>query len=857
MARIQYRPASRSKGFRPQQLSTAGISRMREEGNRLIQGMERRRRAEKEQRDQNLRAMESDARYTEQLTRENNAIQQRNLENEGKQRIADIQGARDQSLIDEKARQSIFDSIISFSTTAAEQQARRRKEELENMAAEINSRPLTSYSREELEQRIAAEQTLAFGGVQNAVEINANALETNEDPVETKKAHASNPGTTAVERQLVTNNGFLTSGDILLTGRYNDAETEYTADDGTKFKGIEAKNSRYLSEQLFNITLKDLFKLTGVADGLYVADAVDKLRKIGEVYHNQARKNEGELADAQVESTAKNIEAANTTEAQTLAFAHRKLAQGNVEALDAFEKYAGGAVDVDIEVFRQVDLKGNGKTFDQEWPERWKKILQNRDDAFVKQQDQDTKLKKAEDLAWFNANIDNIQEAVDLNPHQAERLLVERYNNLGITMPQPLKSIVAEGLKRNKEEVQFQIDQRTKYGILDTSFVNSIRDRTQQSLAREALQTQEEARYGPASLGIKKGFKATARKLTKINPNEEQGSAQTFLVQARLESEFLKQVKLTNDPLAALENVNAMVDAGRNGDKSSPFYQDTGFLNNRLVFPNIETSDVERQEKNQYIDKQTLRYGRTVVDKPFALASSLEMDAAYESSVAGVIKYPAGILRVADATGMKPSEVYNAHRMANNAATGDNKPMLGDSPASVIVDNVSPKIRKLLLSEDPFKVKQGIAQITGDLGYTRQERKTIDSFVDMGAAAGAKFPELVAAQMILESALGTATSGTNNFFGMKAFGDEAFTEKQTTEFYDGVEEVETAYFKNYSSPEESVSDLVTKWYKDYPGYQGINNATSLEEAAMMLQEQGYATDPNYAQKLIEIANRIR
>ena len=147
--------------------------------------------------------------------------------------------------------------------------------------------------------------------------------------------------------------------------------------------------------------------------------------------------------------------------------------------------------------------------------------------------------------------------------------------------------------------------------------------------------------------------------------------------------------------------------------------------------------------------------------------------------------------------------------------------------------------------------------MSGDLGYTRQQRKTIDSFVGMAGSAGAKFPELVAAQMILESAGGTALSGTNNFFGMKATAAESSTAKRTTEFRDGVERAETANFKNYSSPQESVNDLVNKWYKDYPGYQGVNNANSLEEAAMMLQQQGYATDPEYAQKLIQIANRFR
>ncbi len=57
MARIQYQPAARSRGFAPPKLSTAAIDRMRDESNRLIQGMERRRRAEREQDRQDLQAM--------------------------------------------------------------------------------------------------------------------------------------------------------------------------------------------------------------------------------------------------------------------------------------------------------------------------------------------------------------------------------------------------------------------------------------------------------------------------------------------------------------------------------------------------------------------------------------------------------------------------------------------------------------------------------------------------------------------------------------------------------------------------------------------------------------------------------
>jgi flagellum-specific peptidoglycan hydrolase FlgJ len=46
--------------------------------------------------------------------------------------------------------------------------------------------------------------------------------------------------------------------------------------------------------------------------------------------------------------------------------------------------------------------------------------------------------------------------------------------------------------------------------------------------------------------------------------------------------------------------------------------------------------------------------------------------------------------------------------------------------------------------------------------------------------------------------------------------------------------------------------LISRWYQDYEGYSGVNNASSIEEAAQMLVNQGYATDPEYAQKLMRI-----
>ena len=125
-------------------------------------------------------------------------------------------------------------------------------------------------------------------------------------------------------------------------------------------------------------------------------------------------------------------------------------------------------------------------------------------------------------------------------------------------------------------------------------------------------------------------------------------------------------------------------------------------------------------------------------------------------------------------------------------------------------------------------------------------------FVDMASQAGAKYPQLVAAQWALESGWGKSPSGTNNYFGIKAAGGESSTSKQTWEVYGGKEVTTSANFKNYASPQGSVNDLVGKWHKDYKSYKGVNNASDAFSAADMLRQQGYATDPAYSEKLKKI-----
>jgi hypothetical protein len=125
---------------------------------------------------------------------------------------------------------------------------------------------------------------------------------------------------------------------------------------------------------------------------------------------------------------------------------------------------------------------------------------------------------------------------------------------------------------------------------------------------------------------------------------------------------------------------------------------------------------------------------------------------------------------------------------------------------------------------------------------------TWEGVLAAGKDAGAKWPEVVAAQWALESGWGQHTSGLNNYFGLKGNG----TQVNTQEFINGKWITIKAGFIDFPDLYTCVCYLVDRWYKDFGKYQGVNRAASRNECANLLVKEGYATDPGYATKLIQI-----
>ncbi|WP_269933614.1 flagellar assembly peptidoglycan hydrolase FlgJ [Serratia liquefaciens] len=124
--------------------------------------------------------------------------------------------------------------------------------------------------------------------------------------------------------------------------------------------------------------------------------------------------------------------------------------------------------------------------------------------------------------------------------------------------------------------------------------------------------------------------------------------------------------------------------------------------------------------------------------------------------------------------------------------------------------------------------------------------------------------QLIVAQAALESGWGqreipTADgSPSYNLFGIKAGGswDGPVTEITTTEFEQGAAKKIKAKFRVYGSYVEAMADYV-KLLTNNPRYAGVANARSPEQAAQALQQAGYATDPQYASKLVSVIQQMK
>jgi len=126
-------------------------------------------------------------------------------------------------------------------------------------------------------------------------------------------------------------------------------------------------------------------------------------------------------------------------------------------------------------------------------------------------------------------------------------------------------------------------------------------------------------------------------------------------------------------------------------------------------------------------------------------------------------------------------------------------------------------------------------------------------------------PTVLVAQAALETGWGKSImrqqdgSSSHNLFGIKAQGSWKGPEARaiTSEFRDGKMVKETADFRSYSSYADSFHDLVSLLQNNDRYKEVVNSADNPEQFVKELQKAGYATDPDYASKISQIAKQMK
>ncbi|MDQ1213488.1 flagellar assembly peptidoglycan hydrolase FlgJ [Pantoea anthophila] len=124
--------------------------------------------------------------------------------------------------------------------------------------------------------------------------------------------------------------------------------------------------------------------------------------------------------------------------------------------------------------------------------------------------------------------------------------------------------------------------------------------------------------------------------------------------------------------------------------------------------------------------------------------------------------------------------------------------------------------------------------------------------------------QLIIAQAALESGWGhreilTAQGKpSHNLFGIKATPDwkGETTDITTSEYINGSLQKVKASFRVYKNYAEALTDYAT-FLTANPRYQQVISSPTVEKAVNAVQAGGYATDPNYAKKLMKIVHYVQ
>ena len=734
MARLQYQPATRARGFQPIQLSRAGIARMDEEGNRVIRNLEQQRDAENNQRRDNLQAMKANSAYEQQEQERNRRILETN------RKVEEASNANKA-----KSIEATFGRLVNFSETLGKQAGERTKKMIVDQTAVGAKQAEESYYNNPQEQvnYKTAESQLPVASAKYDYAILKDSAEGSLSSLEAAKSIAANPARGFYAQQGYDNQMLTLMTSDTLARELKDTTPKYVDErTGKKFSGFEANTNRDYMRQVLgqvstNLRGSNGLNLNSRPPG-YLDSSSDTISKLNEAYLNSAERGETKLIYDNSKQEGNNLRSLGVKYFQE-AFrldsmnpqVGRTGAWKNVWAAFSAQA-ANGDFLYDLDDLNALVLTDSGKTILEERfnSQGYQNALAARNKARTDFLSDDQARVRIEAKEFSRQAYARMKDILDTGDKQQDADAINTFNKdflnrfNGQPVPESMISLQKSALAGNKQAEQLAFDRQKQLKSLTPEFIAGILNPEIRGKAAIAYKEQKVEMLGPDYARTEKIAKAKALFVTQFNKNVVgKENYQTFIFEKaylKKYEEFYKAAIASNvsPEVAQVESLRKVDELVNNGitDSKSDFYRTTGPLNS-FIFPKLEAkySDLSAlaKESQQELLKGILKKGIKIVDVPGALGTVEELEESNNDfySDNGKFRYNPEEQLVSKQFGIPLYAVRNARTQAFNKADGGNRRLIEPTILEKEVFDQDPRTLKLITDTakiTPKRVRRAI-----------------------------------------------------------------------------------------------------------------------------------------------------
>jgi len=726
---VQFRGATKSKGFTPQQVSDAAISRMREESNRVVQGMREAAEADISQRRRISAEVKENQQYEKSSREQNFRIQTKNLNTELSQTQLDSQTAQKQLETDQAAQSKIFQQVATLSKTASDKFVEIEKAKSDERAQQAINEFLINPNQDEVINQVLGEYELAATEEVRQSELDV-AQTKNADPLAVSKARSlDSNGRYKLDQARV---------NYLLTNIYPQQLNKALLEAGNLDSSQTAAFITNFQREFFERSNVLAYKPEMLRDGLTA------LQGVNQGIQTKARAREIKTKEEIRYANATTILTQNPT-----AFVQNAPDQFNVvrrqkgatAALDWYESLGttrgvNGEYLFTLEALASVRLNTAdgqvGKTFAESNPGRMGaiKIARMRgDNQYRTAQVQADELSYKEDAQKFLAAL--TEDGSKANAEEALKFFRETYGKIPQSIQQYASSYTHEAVAKAKSIEKYEA---IPDGFITDEAVDALMgiDPT----AGKTLAARKAAQDQKYTKGVFKdqsdSFKTTANGVTTFGSNKPNTPASLFL-QGRMRAEYRKRVDQAvaggmdfNTAATTIgQQLAAEVKAGAR-KPDSLWYRKPNQSGGSATFPNLNKGNLPALEKanRNYTELKKDIYDRglsTVLQTPESIITKEEAVAIMNSYGKPGFTIPRDVAAVAGiSNGADPFTIINAQLEAL-----DLPPLTPPQVTTDLNANVSPEFRSIIydaktrLAAKRRALEQGLSQTSGDTSAFR------------------------------------------------------------------------------------------------------------------------------------------